>query len=120
MIVVSDDYVLLHVCTYCIGRRREGLMKFIKFLQDVISGIYIDSQDDHIDSQDDHIDSQDDHIDSQDDHIDCDRDSRDDHNDACRYSEDVVDYIDVDYIDVHYIDVDCNNDSHSLSSFLDI
>jgi hypothetical protein len=76
-------------------------MKFIKFLQDVISGIYIDSQDDHIDSQDDHID--------------CDRDSRDDHNDACRYSEDVVDYIDVDYIDV-----DCNDDLHSLSSFLDI
>jgi len=78
-------------------------MKFIKFLQDVISGIYIDSQDDHIDIQDDHINSQDDHID-------CDRDSRDDHNDACRYSEDVVDYI----------DVDCNDDSHSLSSFLDI
>ena len=92
-------------------------MKFIKFLQDVISGICIDSQDDHIDSLDDHIDSQDDHI-----H--CDRDSRDDHNDACRYSEDVVDYIDVDYIDVHYIDVDyidvdCNDDSHSLSCFLD-
>lgn len=46
--VVFDGYVLLHVCTYCTGRRREGLMKFIKFLQDVISGIYIDSQDDHI------------------------------------------------------------------------
>ncbi len=77
MIVVSDDYVLLHVCTYCIGRRREGLMKFIKFLQDVISGIYIDSQDDHIDSQDDHmmIILIDDHINSQDDHIDC----QDDH-----------------------------------------
>jgi hypothetical protein len=79
MIIVFDDYVLLYVCTYCTGRRREGLMKFIKFLQDVISGIYID------DSQDD-------------DHIDSDRDSGDGHNDVGRYSEDVVD---------DYIDVDC-------------